>query len=596
MARLFVFALFAVATPGLALAQAAASLAPAALTADDYARAERFLAAAVNPLVVGGTVNAAWLPDDRFTYRSSTGEGGEFMLVDPVKKTRERAFDHERLAAALATASGTTVDAKKLPFQTIELSADGTSVAFDVGEKRYSCDVKGAACASIPPKDANAVISPDGTRAVFIKDWNLWVRDLASKVERPLTTDGVANFGYATDNAGWRASAKPIVLWSPDSKKVATFQQDERTVGDMYLVETKAGHPVLKAWKYPLPGDDAVAMLHRVVIDTDSGAVVRFQMPPDYHRAMLGDDVSVRDWSWSPDASRFAFVSTSRDHKKATVLLADAASGVVRTVFEESAATQLESPAGWRVLWTTNEILWNSAARRLESSLPLRPDHRPAQAPDHLGPRAGDGRPARRREDAHGVLHGQRPRAQPGPVLHALLPHRARRQGLRRAHARGRLSQRADVADRPLRDRRGVHARACAGGRDPRPGGRGGDAAREGRRLEAGGRGMEAADAASPSRAATARPTSTGCSSGPPTSMPARSTRSSTTPIRDRRAAASGRGHSWQHAATTRRWPSSASWSSPSTAWAHRGARSRSTTPTTAPWAATTRCPTRWRA
>jgi len=66
------------------------------------------------------------------------------------------------------------------------------------------------------------------------------VRDLASKVERPLTTDGVANFGYATDDAGWRQSARPIVLWSPDSKKVATFQQDERTVGEMYLVETKA--------------------------------------------------------------------------------------------------------------------------------------------------------------------------------------------------------------------------------------------------------------------------------------------------------------------------------------------------------------------
>ena len=187
-----------------------------------------------------------------------------------MKKTRVRAFDHERLAAALATASGTTVDAKKLSFQSIELSSDGTSVAFDVGAKRYSCDVQGTACTSIAPKDANAVVSPDGTRAVFIKDWNLWVRDIASKVERPLTTDGVTNFGYATDNAGWRSSARPIVLWSPDSKKVATFQQDERTVGEMYLVETKAGHPVLKAWKYPLPGDEAVAMLHRVVIDVET--------------------------------------------------------------------------------------------------------------------------------------------------------------------------------------------------------------------------------------------------------------------------------------------------------------------------------------
>lgn len=355
----------------LTLAMTAASPRPAAaqttaaapvVTAADYARAERFLAASTNPLIVGGTVNATWLPDDRFTYRSNKGDGqSEFLLVDPVAKTRVPAFDHARLAGALATASGTKVDPAKLPFQTIELSADAQSVSFDIGAKRYTCDVKGAACTSADSmRDPNAVVSPDGTRAVFIKDWNLWVRDLASKVERPLTTDGVKHFGYATDNAGWRQSERPVVLWSPDSKKVATFQQDERTNGEMYLVETTTGHPVLKAWKYPLPGDESIAMLHRVVVDTDTGSVVRFKMAPDYHRAMNGDDFDTDDMSWSPDAKRLAFVSTGRDHKTATVRLADVATGDVRTVFEEKVSTHFEAPAGWRVLWGTNEILWNS--------------------------------------------------------------------------------------------------------------------------------------------------------------------------------------------------------------------------------------------
>ena len=285
-ARLLALAALA-ATPSHAAAQDA----PATVTAVDYARAEKFLAAAVNPLVVGGTVNATWLPDDRFTYRSTVADGFEFQLVDPAARTRTRAFDHDRLATALAAASKAKIDPKRLPFQAVELSADGASVSFDYQQARYSCDVKGATCTAGPPRDPNAVVSPDGARAVFIKDWNLWVRDLDSKVERPLTTDGAPNFGYATDNAGWRQSPRPVVLWSPDSKKVATFQQDERTVGEMYLVETKAGHPVLKAWKYPLPGDEAVAMLHRVVIDTDSGAVVRFKMaarfPPRHARRRL---------------------------------------------------------------------------------------------------------------------------------------------------------------------------------------------------------------------------------------------------------------------------------------------------------------------
>ena len=371
---------FTQAQPGFGSPQAAAPAgAPPALTAADYARAEKFLGASVNPMVIGGSVSATWLADDRFTYRNTTSDGSEFIVVDPVKKTRARAFDHEKLAATLSTAASGTFDPKKFPFQTIELSLDGNTVSFDVETKRWSCDVAGLACQSTGAakgdrpgggrgagggaRGASAsagVKSPDGKKAVFIKDWNLWVRDVASNQEKALTSDGVKDFGYATDNAGWTSSERAIVLWSPDSKKIATYQQDERKVGEMHLVEAKAGHPVLKSWKYPLPGDAEVAMLQRVIIDADSGAVVRFQMAPDYHRAMLGDDFSVNDMTWSPDAAQLSFVSTARDHKSATVRLANAKTGAVRTVFDESEKTHFESPAGWRVLWGTSEVIWNS--------------------------------------------------------------------------------------------------------------------------------------------------------------------------------------------------------------------------------------------
>jgi dipeptidyl aminopeptidase/acylaminoacyl peptidase len=75
---------------------------------------------------------------------------------------------------------------------------------------------------------------------------------------------------------------------------------------------------------------------------------------------MLGDNFSVSDMLWSPDGSQLAFVSTSRDHKQAVVRVADAATGAVRTVFEETEKTHFESRAGWRVLWATSEIIWSS--------------------------------------------------------------------------------------------------------------------------------------------------------------------------------------------------------------------------------------------
>jgi dipeptidyl-peptidase-4 len=371
-------------TPGQGSRQAGASSGPSAA---DYARAERFLAPAVTPLVVGGNVAANWLPDDRFWYRNQVADGYEFILVTPATRARRPAFDHVKLAAALSSATGSTCSAHTLPFRSIELSADQGTVSFDANGRRWACDVRGVKCvdlgqagvrdegrggrgrggrgsvgggrATTPP----VVPSPDGRQAAFIRDWNLWVRDTATGRERQLTTDGVRYFGYATDNAGWSSSDRAIVLWSPDSKKIATYQQDEREVGEMYLVNTPVDpvtHPTLRVSKFPLPGDTVMAMLHRVVIDVDTGRVVRFQMPPDYHRATLGDDVSLRDWQWKPDGSALAFISTSRDHKEAVLRVADADTGAVRTVMNEKVDTQYESRIGCQVLWDTNEFIWYS--------------------------------------------------------------------------------------------------------------------------------------------------------------------------------------------------------------------------------------------
>jgi dipeptidyl-peptidase 4 len=202
---------------------------------------------------------------------------------------------------------------------------------------------------------------------VFIRDFNLWVRDVKTGAERQLTTDGVKDFGYATNNAGWVKSNRAVVVWSPDSKKVATFQHDGRRVGEMYLVSTEVGHPRLEAWKYPLPGDEHIFTIHRVVIDTDTGAVTRFQMPPDPHRSTLCDHIVCggewADVQWSANGDYLAFASTSRDHKHTALRVAQVATGEVRTLLEETVETFFESGNGrvnWRFLPDSNEFIWFS--------------------------------------------------------------------------------------------------------------------------------------------------------------------------------------------------------------------------------------------
>jgi dipeptidyl aminopeptidase/acylaminoacyl peptidase len=303
------------------------------LTAADYARAERFMSWNTTPLVFRNGITPTWIPGDRFWYRVTTPAGNETILVDA------------------ATGAKTPCT----------LPACASTTGSDTSGRGRGRAGRGAA----------AVItstSPDGKRAVFIRDWNLILRDIATGQETALTADGVKDFGYATDNAGWSKSDRPIVVWSPDSRKIATFQQDQRRVGEMYLVSTAVGHPELQAWKYPLPGDDAVAMIHRVVIDVDAKLVVRLKMPPDQHRSSLCDNLVCRggnwdDVQWAPDSSSLAFVSTSRDHRRTVLRVADPASGDVRDVLEETVKTFFESGNGrvnWRYLPASNEVIWFS--------------------------------------------------------------------------------------------------------------------------------------------------------------------------------------------------------------------------------------------
>jgi dipeptidyl aminopeptidase/acylaminoacyl peptidase len=296
------------------------------LTAEDYARAEKMLGFNTAPLVDRAGVRPTFLPDGRLWYRVLTPTGSEFVLINPADGSRK-----------------TDADAAKL----------GITITPPNAQNRN-------------PNNAGGVVSPDGKRAAYIKDYNLWMRDLATGKETQLTADGVKDFGYATDNAGWVHSDRAILAWSPDSKKIATFQQDERLVSDMYLVTTNVGAPKLEQWKYPLPGDPIITV-QRVIIETEVPKTIRLQMPPDPRRSTLCDDISCdgsfTDVEWTPDSMRLAFVSSSRDHKQANLRVADAVTGEVKNLYEERVATQYESGQGgvnWRYLTATNEFLWYS--------------------------------------------------------------------------------------------------------------------------------------------------------------------------------------------------------------------------------------------
>ncbi|GHG00141.1 S9 family peptidase [Thalassotalea marina] len=345
-----------------------ASPAQADLTKQDYLRAEKQLSTTTGKLVYGTVDYPTWSDNNVLVYKSNTPEGQRFYRVDADKQQKSLAFDHQKLADSLARITDSEINQDKLPLYSVRFTAKN-NISISVKGKKYSCDLTSYLC----EQDKNVAkrhefVSPDGTKAVFIKEYNLWLRELASDKVTQLTFDGEKDFGYATNNAGWIRSKKPVVTWAPDSSKLTTFKHDGRKVGEMGIVSTAVGHPNIDVWKYPLPGDEHIFKIERVVIDVNNAKVVRLDMAPDEHRSTITDHVADRDGSlldidWSEDSSHFAFVSSSRDHKDATLKFANATTGKVTTVFTESEETFFESGVqgvSWRYLDKTNEILWFS--------------------------------------------------------------------------------------------------------------------------------------------------------------------------------------------------------------------------------------------
>jgi dipeptidyl-peptidase 4 len=348
-------------------------------TTQDYQAAEQLLRRPARPgeLVVGDKVRPQWIDGGaRFWYAVSNGVGKRFVLVDPAAGTREPAFDHARLAAALAAASGQQVVPEALPFRTIELA--GNAVEFDAFGEHWRCRLDSYACERAeftPPGNPLEVPSPDKKVAVSRREHDLWARSLSDGRERPLTTNGEPDYQYgsgpdSTSNGTLLRKfglphLPPAVAWSPDSTRVLTHRTDERGVRQTYLVEARpadGGAPLLRTQRYAYAGDEKMPQAELVVLDIAAGTVVRAQAEP-----LLMPQASpiMLEWAWwAEDSSAVYYLSQPRDLHRLTLHRLDPAGGEVSTVLSETGATRME-PNQWmteppivRVL--ADEVLWYS--------------------------------------------------------------------------------------------------------------------------------------------------------------------------------------------------------------------------------------------
>ena len=339
-------------------------------------------------------VIAHWIEDsESFFYIRQTKKGREFRLVNAQEATNVCAFDHEALASSLSSLLGRVFDADNLiGMEDVAMSVNPLQVHFKAADKYWTFDSKAAACVEVDPPEEFVVfegydptmgfeakytqaglVSPDGKKALFTRDYNLWVCDLAAGIEEALTTDGAEDNAYAF-YPGNVIDPAVQAAWSPDSSRVFTYQRDIRNVRERptihYVPDDGSLAPKVDFVKgVPYPGDEVVDTNRLFVIEVASKKQISVdyeQITPNPFMFSFFSSLHRQYGWWSSDGSKAYFVATTRGCRKARLIELNPTTGATRILHEETSDTFVrlanfgdESPQ-FVPLPQTDECLWFS--------------------------------------------------------------------------------------------------------------------------------------------------------------------------------------------------------------------------------------------
>ena len=323
-----------------------------------------------NKIILNDAVFPHWIDEsDLFWYVRETNTGKEFRLVNARDASNTLAFDHVALADALAKISQKEVDAFDLPIADVDMDCSVSVINFSAYQKKWTYSPSSNDCIEVERAFVGAT-SPDGKKSIFVKDFNIWVRDLNTGSEKALTDDGEEKNCYAGIQFGiWTEAVQAI--WSPDSRKILTVRLDTQMVALRpcihYVPQSGKVYPETSQMALAYPGDEVVESYTLHAIDVVSGEQTSARYPAlaftGFGKGFFSDEKLA--W-WSDDSQTAYFIDVKRGANSAYVLEFDASSGATRVIFEEKSDTFISTSHGvlelplFLPLPETNELIWFS--------------------------------------------------------------------------------------------------------------------------------------------------------------------------------------------------------------------------------------------
>lgn len=198
--------------------------------------------------------------------------------------------------------------------------------------------------------------SPDGRRVAFVYKNDLYVEELATGHRIRLTFDGSKTTINGTFDWVYEEEfqIRDGFRWSPDGKSIAFWQMDSRGVGEFYLINnTDSLYSKIIPVQYPKVGTTNSA--YRIgVVSAYGGPTTWMKVPGDPRNTY------VARMEWAGNSSELALQHLNRPQNTLQILLCEAASGAVRTLFTDRDSTWVDTVDDWQWLKHGRELLWLS--------------------------------------------------------------------------------------------------------------------------------------------------------------------------------------------------------------------------------------------
>lgn len=182
-----------------------------------------------------------------------------------------------------------------------------------------------------------AKLSPDGTRAAYVRNNNIYVERLRTGRIKRLTSDGSPWIINGTSD--WvdeeEFSLREGFQWSPDGRRIAYYQFDQSGVPEFALINyTDTLYPIITRYPYPKAGQTNAAV--RVGVISASGGFTRWLKLPGDPR-----DFYIPRIGWA-DSSHVILEQLDRRQHTNHIFLGEARTGRVHGMFQDRDAAWVD--------------------------------------------------------------------------------------------------------------------------------------------------------------------------------------------------------------------------------------------------------------